>query len=415
MSELLDYYTNQGCERIDFPQVSALKKAAFSDFTRLGFPTRRNEAWKYTSTDQFIKQRFAIIKQPPVSRLDNFPLSSMFAYDMYGRALTDRTLPDGVILLSWADALMQHAEKIAPFLGQILTHRHGFQAQNTAMLQDGVFIYVPAGISLDEPVLLSNGNQRHSEARYFRNLIVLEADSSLRVIEDYHGDEATVYFTNTATEVSLGSNAELIHYKLQREGRLAYHVGELVVRQSEQSRFESHSFSIGGQWVRSDVQIAFSEPHAECLLNGIYVTRETQHLDHHTVIEHKVPLCSSEQDYKGLIMGQSRAVFNGAVVVSQDAQQTVAKQHNKNLLLSSHAEVDTKPQLEIFAHDVVCTHGATVGQLDDDALFYMATRGIAQEDARCFLIHAFVEENLRKMASLPLAAWMSGLINQHVG
>jgi len=415
MNELLDYYTNQSLERIDFPQVSGLKKAAFSDFTRLGFPTRDDEDWKYTSTAAFIKERFAVAPAMPESFLDDFPLSTIAAYDMYGRALTRSTLPDGVLVLSWADALMQHAEKIAPCLGQILTHQHGFQAQNTAMLQDGVFIYVPEGVSLDMPVLLSNGNQRASEARYFRHLIILEPNSSLCVIEDYQGKDGTPYFTNTVTEVSLGKNSQLTHYKLQREGRFAYHVGEMAVRQSEQSRFDSHSFSIGGQWVRSDARITFTEPHAVCLLNGIYVTRETQHLDHHTVIEHQVPHCSSEQDYKGLVMGESRAVFNGAVIVSQDAQHTVAKQQNKNLLLSSHAEVDTKPQLEIFAHDVVCTHGATVGQLDDEALFYMAARGIAYEDARYFLIHAFVEENLRKMASDPLSVWVSGLINQHVG
>ena len=193
----------------------------------------------------------------------------------------------------------------------------------------------------------------------------------------------------------LAASAKLTHYKIQRESKAAYHLGHLAVKQSAHSQFASHSLSLGGKLVRSDISMYLQEEHAHCLMNGIYAPSEGQHVDHHTTVNHLVPNCSSEQDYKGILTGRSRAVFNGKVIVAKDAQHTDAKQQNKNLLLSANAEIDTKPQLEIFADDVLCSHGATVGQLDEEALFYLATRGIGRLEASHYLIHAFAQDNLR--------------------
>ncbi len=411
MRESLDFYLNQQSLISRFPQVEGLCRQAEDTFRQLAFPTREDEDWKYTSTDTFCKTRFELddASFPPPE--DLFPHTS--TYLMSGVALSAAILPKDVIIAPWADALMLHAEKIAPFLGHILKHQHGFQAQNTAMLSMGLFIYLPKDIRLEKPVRLVNWQNRE-KARYLRHLVVLEEGSSMTLIEDYQGEDNVAYYTNTVTEVHLHAHGFLKHYKIQHEGSRAYHVGQLSVIQDTHSSFESHSFSLGGQWVRSDTDVQLSGQHAACVMNGIYMTRDTQHLDHHTKIYHQVPQCVSHQDYKGLVAGASRAVFNGIVHVYQDAQKTVAHQQNKNLLLSQQAEVDTKPQLEIYADDVVCTHGATVGQLDEEALFYLATRGIPIEEARHLLMRAFVEENLQKMNHPDLSHWMSGLLNQRM-
>uniref|UniRef100_UPI00260D9DA4 Fe-S cluster assembly protein SufD n=1 Tax=uncultured Legionella sp. TaxID=210934 RepID=UPI00260D9DA4 len=199
------------------------------------------------------------------------------------------------------------------------------------------------------------------------------------------------------------------------ESKSAYHLGHIAVKQEESSQFASHSLSLGGKLVRSDLSLYLQEERAHCLMNGIYAPAEGQHVDHHTTVHHLVPECSSEQDYKGILTGHSRAVFNGKVIVAKDAQHTDAKQQNKNLLLSANAEIDTKPQLEIFADDVVCSHGATVGQLDEEALFYLATRGIGRLDASRYLIHAFAQNNLRLIPHRDLADWMGQLLTQQLG
>ena len=213
----------------------------------------------------------------------------------------------------------------------------------------------------------------------------------------------------------LGEKAQCVHYKIQREGKLACHIGHVAVNQLAHSEFASHSFSFGGKLVRSDLSINLLQEYAQCLMNGIYIPNEGQHVDHHTIVNHLLPNCRSKQDYKGILNGHARAVFNGKVVVAKDAQHTDASQQNKNLLLSANAEIDTKPQLEIFADDVLCSHGATVGQLDEEALFYLATRGIDKIEASRYLVHAFTEENLRLIPKQKLAAWVGNLITQQLG
>ena len=325
------------------------------------------------------------------------------------------TLPEGVIVQPLAKALRSHPEKIKPYLGKILHHTHGFHALNTAMLRDGLFIYLPEGVVLTEPLLLSNWQSKNNEASFIRHLVVAEAGSQASMIDDYNSADSISYLTNTITEIHLAAHATLTHYTVQRESKAAYHVGHVAVSQGAHSEFNSHVFNFGGKLVRRDLTIDLQAPKAHCFMNGLYAPAEGQHMDQHTTVTHAVPDCTSVQDYKGVLSGHSRAVFNGKVVVVKDAQHTDAKQQNKNLLLSVDAEIDTKPQLEIFANDVVCSHGATVGQLDDDALFYLATRGIARVEAYQYLVQAFASKNVTAIPHPALAVWVGDLLNQQIG
>lgn len=419
MNECVEFYHGQTQECVsEKPWLARIQNDAQQTLTQVGFPTRHDEDWKYTSVNTFLQHRFArsgasdchrqsfgvVISPPPVTShsivIENGVLVS-----------SKLQLPPGVLILSLADAVETMPEKVMSYLGKILTTEHAFQALNTAMLHDGLFIYIPENVCINEPLWVSHWQDNANQAVHFRHLVIVESGSQVTLVEDYCGDENTCYFTNTVTEIHLGQSAILKHFKIQREGRHAYHVGHLAAQQRAASQLLSHSIGIGGAWVRSDMTINFIEPNAYCLMNGIYKPDEGQHMDHHTLVNHAVPACRSEQDYKGILKGHSRAVFNGRVLVAKDAQQTQAKQQNKNLLLSAHSEIDTKPQLEIFADDVVCTHGATIGQLDEDALFYLATRGIDREEAARYLIGAFIIENLRLIDNEKLAAWIGQLLN----
>ncbi len=425
MSDITDFYQQQAANGVsDIPWLATLQNKARVEFERIGFPTRKHEEWKYTSIDGFLKQRF--VKADTAAKMelrlreeDSLPVSgskiSLINGVVVGAEALAATLPAGVLILPLAHALLSHADKIKPWLGQILKQEHAFHALNTAMLQCGIFIYLPAGVSLTEPLLLAHWQDQTQQATYIRHLVIAEADSRATIIEDYQGDASTEYFTNTITEVYSAANSTLTHYKIQRESNLASHIGHLAVNQAAGSQFDSHLFSFGGKLVRSDITFSLQEPHARCSMNGIYAPTNGQHMDHHTLVTHAVPDCSSSQDYKGILNGHSRAVFNGKVIVAKDAQHTEAKQQNKNLLLSIDAEIDTKPQLEIFANDVICTHGATVGQLDEDALFYLATRGIERAEASHYLVQAFAAENLRAITDVNLATWLGGLLDQQIG
>ncbi|KTD20695.1 Fe-S cluster assembly protein SufD [Legionella londiniensis] len=422
MIDVLEFYQKQALAGLsDIPWLKRLQHGALTDFTRIGFPGRHDEEWKYTSVDAFLRQRFNL-NQPSGNEacppMNDVPLGLPVRI-CNGKVLNaeevNARLPAGVIVKPWPQAIGEHADLIKPHLGQILSHEHGFQALNTAILQDGLFIYLPEGCQLKDPLWLSHWQDNAEQAVYLRYLIVAGAGSSATVVEDYQGLNDCAYLSNAMSEIAVGKKALLNHYKIQREGNLAYHVGHTAVRQAGNSGFNSHVLSLGGKLVRSDVSIVFREPHAHCLLNGIYVPVGGQHIDHHTTVAHAAPFCHSEQDYKGILKGASRAVFNGKVLVAKDAQHTVAKQQNKNLLLSAAAEIDTKPQLEIYADDVVCSHGATVGQLDEDALFYLAARGINREEASRYMIQAFSAENLQRVSLPGLQDWMKSLLNRQLG
>lgn len=417
MSEILEFYQQQAqAELSAVPWLAHMQTQALAALNKQGFPTRHHEEWKYTNVDALLKQSFARPSFKKNTALySELPVKKRLTIEngtVTGADELMKQLPSGVLILSLEDAIAQHADLITPYLGKILHPEHAFHALNMAMLHSGVVIYIPAGITLEEPIALIHTQDEANQAVHLRHLIIAEAESQATIVEEYLGQNE--YFTNVVTEVYVGAQAHLTHYKIQRESKAAYHIGHLTVKQAAQSHFHSHSFSIGGKLVRSDISFYLQEQFAHCLLNGIYAPAEGQHVDHHTTVHHLVPNCSSEQDYKGILAGRSRAVFNGKVIVAKDAQHTDAKQQNKNILLTAHAEIDTKPQLEIFANDVLCSHGATVGQLDEDALFYLATRGIGPEEASQYLIHAFAQDNLRLIPHRELAEWLGLLLTEQL-
>jgi Fe-S cluster assembly protein SufD len=393
MSASLELHVNEFTDASTHaPWLLDLKQQARIAFARLGFPTKNNEDWKYTSTAPLLQHAFS---------------------KRNTSALCVPDVPAGVVVLPLQEALISHADLIKPYLNKIMQQMHGFHAFNTAMFDDGMLIYIPEGVCVEEPIILHHKQSQANVVTCFRHLVIAAPNSSCTVIEDYEGlDEP--YFTNAVTEVTLGASATVMHGKLQREGASAFHVSEVAVKQAKNSVFESHSVSLGGQWVRSDTHITFLESGASCVMNGMYAPTARQHMDHHTTVNHAVPGCVSAQDYKGILNQRARAVFNGKVLVAEGAHHTEATQSNKNVLLSSTAEVDTKPELQILADDVICTHGATVGQLDEEALFYLATRGIDALLAQHYLIQAFFAENIKNITQPDLKSRVQAILNQHI-
>jgi Fe-S cluster assembly protein SufD len=372
MTELLDFYKQQVEHASGFhPWLDKLRREALHDFGRVGFPSNKIEDWKYTKVSEFANQHFA------TSTVD-LDLPSGFA-------------DDGVIVMSLFDAVEKYPELVQVYLSKLSKHNNGFSALNTALMQQGVFVFIPKETVLKEPIRIGIKNTQKGEARYLRNLVILERGADATLVEQFEGDEQG-YFTNTITEAFIGDNAKLTHLKIQNEAQNAFHIGCVNATLGRDSQFYSHSYSFGGKLVRSDTNVEFESTGAECEFNGLYLVDEGQHIDHHTIANHKVAHCKSNEFYKGILNGKSRAVFNGKVIVAKDAQKTDASQKNNNLLLSKNAEVDTKPELEIYADDVKCAHGATVGQLDGNALFYLNSRGLSQAQAREFLIQAFAHD-----------------------
>lgn len=416
----VNFYQEQIKRRLStIPLLAQCQEKSLHELDQQGFPNHHHEDWKYTKLDALLQRHFSVTDASNQIGFipSNLPVENHIIVhngEVLGIDRLPDTLPSGVFVLPILLALQRYENKLKPYFDKILKHEHGFHALNTALAHTGVVIYVPAGVCLETPIAISHWQDREQQAVHSRHLLCVEAGAQASVIEDYRGAEACEYFSNTVTEIYVGEGSQLSHYKIQREGRLAYHVGQVAVNQEENSQFFSHSFSLGGRLVRSDTHIRFLGEKARCLMNGIYLPTENQHMDHHTTVLHDVANCHSEQDYKGIVADQARAVFNGKIIVAKHAQHTEAKQQNKNLLLGGKAEVSTKPQLEIFADDVICSHGATVGQLDDEALFYLATRGITRSEASNYLLQAFIEANVRLISDKPSAAWIKSLIEQQL-
>jgi Fe-S cluster assembly protein SufD len=394
------------------PWLDRLRKAAMKRFTELGFPTSRNEDWKFTSVAPIAKIPFRPVGPPKNESLTTETLARsghtiggavqlLFVNGHYAPGLSSlRKLPDGVIVTSLASALHNHTELIEPHLAHYADYRdHSFTALNTAFINDGAFVYVPEGKAIETPIhlLFLTTAAGEGSVAHPRNLILAGDRSQITLIETHAGLEEQVHFTNAVTEIALDDRAVIDHYKLQHESEGAFHVATLQVHQQTGSNFSSHYLGFGGALVRNEVRAALDGEGCECTLNGLYMAGGRQHLDNHTVIDHAKPRCASHELYKGILAGRAHGVFNGKIFVRQDAQKTDAKQTNKTLLLSDEAVINTKPQLEIFADDVKCTHGATVGQLQEDAIFYLRSRGIGHEQARSLLTFAFANDIITRV------------------
>jgi Fe-S cluster assembly protein SufD len=390
-----------------------LRGRAAARVAALGVPTVRDEEWRFTNLSPLTAIEFAPA-EPLSGAADHL---SGFAYTdapvrlviVNGRvdAALSRTkgLPPRVQVASLATALSEHADVVQRYFGQLadFTSRT-FTALNTAIVQDGAFVYVPDGVIVEAPIhiVFVSGADASKVMTHPRTLVVAGAGSQLRIVESYVGVREQTYFSNAVSEIFVGENAVVDHYKVQQESTEAFHIASLHVHTARNSTFSSHSFALGGKLVRNDVMAILDGEGGDCTLNGLYLADRERLVDNHTTIDHAKPHCGSHEVYKGILGGKARAVFNGKIIVRQDAQKTDAKQTNRALLLTDGATINTKPQLEIFADDVKCTHGAAIGQLDDDAIFYLRTRGLAYAEARDMLIHAFANQILERVRIEPL-------------
>jgi Fe-S cluster assembly protein SufD len=321
--------------------------------------------------------------------------------------------PPGVIVGSLAAALAADSKLAKHHLARYPEGEdNAFTALNAAFFQDGGLVYVPAGQRLEKPVhlLCISTSKEAGATSHPRNLIIAEKASQATVLETYVSIVEGSYFTNAVTELILGEGAAVEHVKFQDESRSAYHVAAINAQLGRNCNLVSHSISTGARLSRNNIRTALAGERVECILNGLYLTQGDQLADHHMVVEHAQPHCNSHEYYNGILDGRSKGVFHGRILVRQAAQKTDAKQTNKNLLLSDDATVDTKPQLEIYADDVKCTHGATIGQLNEESIFYLRARGLGAETARRMLIHAFAGEIIERIRHAPAREELDKLV-----
>ena len=387
--------------------LPALRQKAFERFAALGFPTTRDEDWHFTSVTPIAERTFRAIKPAPttltLSDLEPWLVDAewhrlVFVNGRLEPQLSNFAgLPAEVQVSPLSDALREEPAWVESHLGALAAFdRAAFTALNTAFMQDGVVVRVPKGEVVEVPlhILHITDAQAEGGAIHPRLLVVAEPLAQLTVIESYAAIGTPAYLVNAVAEVSVGTGARVDHYKIQRESIDAFHVGTVQVTQGRDSIYHSFSFAAGAALSRTNVYTKLAGTGGEARLNGLYVLDGPQHADHQTFVEHLAEACASRELYKGILDGESHGVFNGKVYVDPIAQKTDGKQTNKALLLSEKARVDTKPQLEIFADDVKCTHGATIGRLDELALFYLKSRAIGAESARALLTYAFAAEVL---------------------
>lgn len=389
-----------------------LRETALDRFKEVGFPSVKEEDWKYTNVAPLTRLGFqrhleaSKVTQEDVSQLGCFEAKEsqlVFVNGVLRKELSSlRDLPEGVVAVDLREAINteSYQELIREHLARGVDYNtNGFIALNTAMLESGAFVLIPKDIDISQPLSLlfvsdANGG---NVASFPRVLVIAGENSKATLIESYANAGNGVSFTNAVVEITLRDSARLEHYKIQRESPSSFHIAATNATLGANASYDSTAINFGAQLSRHDVTVKMPHEGAECWVDGLYVVSSGQHTDTHSIIDHQQPHCTSRQLYKGILDGKSRAVFNGKIFVRHGAQKTDAMQTNKNLLLSKEARVDTKPQLEILADDVKCAHGAAVGQIDEDELFYLQTRGIHPELARNLLTYGFAEEVIGKI------------------
>jgi Fe-S cluster assembly protein SufD len=375
-------------------------------------PSRKDEAWRYTSLAFLEKAEYRPLVQGSFDALqlddiDELLLTGhegdrlVFVNGHLAPALCALGGGSGVVVSALAGGLGEVPAALRARLGRIAEQQHPLSALNAALMSDGALIHVPRGVESEKPIeiLHISVGTEDTGICHPRHLIVLEEEAHAEIIERYCSLGDAVYFNNVSIEVSLGAGSDLVHSRSQEESRNAQHLSDLQVRLGERSRYRLVLAALGGAWSRSDVRVTFEGEGAEAELDGLMLARDKQLNDVHLDIRHEVPRCSSRETFKGILDGKGRVVFDGRILVAQDAQKTDAQLSNDNLMLSRSAEVDTKPQLEIFADDVKCSHGTTVGELDGDMLFYLRSRGIPQAQATQMLCQGFAQEVLDRLPS----------------
>ena len=404
---------------------ATLREAGFARFAEVGMPTARrgNERWKYTNVAPIARAEFALAGEAPegdsgviketiesvapwsedwetlvfVNGRHAPALSSSGSTGSSGHGLEVSTL--AAAALNYPDIVDRYLARYAP-----VSSDDGFGALNTAFLTDGAFVRITGEFNPDSPVhlLFFTTELEQPSVAHPRVLVLAEKNSESTIIETYAGVSSSAYFTNAVSEIILEDGARLNHYRVMSEGAQAFHIGTTRISQGRDTSLTAISFAFGAQLGRNDMHVLLDAPGAECDLNGLYMTSGSQHLDNHISLTHAKPQATSRQLYKGILTDSSRAVFSGQVLVEKDAQKTYAVQKDMNLLLSDRAEVDTKPSLIIYADDVQCFHGAAAGEVDEDAVFYMMTRGIDKKTASEMLIKAYASEIVEQVKTAAL-------------
>lgn len=387
------------------------RDSAMSRVVDLGLPTRKNEAWKYTSLQPLVDTPFALAENS--TAVDRSQIAPLLLDNAYHFVLVDgryapqlsslNNLPAGVHIASLATALNINPDLVKPWLGHhtMSTENLGV-ALNSALLQDGVFLRFEKDTLLDRPIQVLHIGAGIGMNNTTRSLLVASSGSRATVYESFFSISDGAYLTNAITEVFVAENAAIEMTKLVRENNRVLHLGGLYCTLERDAAFHHNNIALGAALVRNDLRVNLVAPGGHVQLNGLHMTRDRQHVDNQITVEHRAAHCSSQQYYKGVLADSSRGVFAGRILVQVNAQKTDAQQTNHTLLLSKEADANSKPQLEIYADDVKCSHGATVGQLDDEALFYLRSRGMGKQEARAALIQAFARDVINRIGNTPL-------------
>ena len=402
-----------------------LREDAFARFCEIGFPTTKDEDWRFTNASPISQATFQFSpdgdKRVKPADLQPFQIPGalcclVFVNGRFAPALSRLgSCPKGVRIGALAEEIAKNPGALESHLGRYTKSiGDGFAALNTAFIEDGAYIYVPRRTAIEAPIHLlfvsvGDGGQAMAHPH---NLIVAEDETQAAIVEDYVSLGSGAFFSNAVTELVAGESAVISHHLVEREDLEALNVSTLHMHQARSSNLSSHSVLLGGALVRNNVHPVLAGEGCECLINGLFIGNERQHIDNYMLVEHASPHCGSRQFYNGILDGRSHGVFHGRIIVHKDAQKTDAKQTNRNLLLSDDAQIDTKPQLEIYADDVKCTHGATIGQIEENALFYMRSRGIDEISARRLLLFAFASESLGRIQSAAVREYLEALIRR---
>ena len=407
----LSEFLNSGRE--DAPEwLTELRREAISGFGELGFPTLSDEEWRFTNLEALRRGSFSIaengISDVSEKTVDSYGFSGLdclrfvFVNGRFASSLSDvGDVGEGIVVKALSEAIREHGDLVRDHLAKYADYeKDAFISLNTSYFEDGVFVYVPDRTVFEKPVHVLHVSTDEGCPLFInpRNLVIIGQSSVAKVIEHYVSISQNVYFSNVVTEVFCGENANLEHYRLEFESQKAFNFSTLRVNQQKNSNIASHSVLYGGAIVRNNVHPVLAGEGCNSDIYGLFISEGRQHMDNFMRVEHASPHCDSRQFYNGVLDGRSKGVFHGRILVHEGAEKTDAKQTNRNLLLSDTAQIDTKPQLEIYNDDVKCTHGATIGQMDEEALFYLRSRGISMRKAKIIMLRAFTNETLEHMS-----------------
>jgi Fe-S cluster assembly protein SufD len=422
------YNQNKGLLNVDIPTyLTELREKAITSFSTKGLPGKKDEQYKYTFLEPYFYNGYKKYISP---KTISFDISEIFKCDVpsldthmaillngfyYNQKTPLRTLSNGIILGSLHAAIKEYPEIVEKYLAKQALVSDSFIALNTALSNDGFFLFAPKNAILDKPIQIINVLLSDEELMVqHRNLFIMEPGSDVKIVVCDHTLSPHKFLTNAVTEIEVGENASFDYYKVQNEHNDSVQVSHTFIHQQANSNVQSTVITLHGGLVRNNLSIKLDGEGSECKAYGLYFTDKTQHIDNFVFIDHAKPNCTSNQLYKGILDEQSMGAFTGRILVERDSQKTLAYQKNSNLLLTSDARMNTKPQLEIYADDVKCSHGATVGQLDEDALFYIRSRGISEQEARLLLQYAFADEVLKEIKIDPLQIRMNELIDKRL-